>query len=83
MLGLDNPTHIAVLLVVLLVVFGAKRLPEMGKSLGSGIREFKHSVTGASEPTALGAGAATSPLEPPTAEPAVSTKGQHADTPAA
>lgn len=35
-----------IILVVLLVIFGPKRLPEMGKSLGRGIREFKDSVTG-------------------------------------
>lgn len=46
MLGLDNPIHIAFLVVVLLLVFGAKRLPEIGRSLGSGMREFKTSVTG-------------------------------------
>ncbi len=46
MLGLDNPIHIAFLLVLLLLVFGAKRLPEMGKSLGSGLRGFKDSLTG-------------------------------------
>ena len=34
MLGLDNPVHILFLLIVLLLVFGAKRLPEMGRSLG-------------------------------------------------
>jgi sec-independent protein translocase protein TatA len=44
-MGLDNPLHIAFLLVVLLLVFGAKRLPEMGKSLGTGMREFKASLT--------------------------------------
>ena len=46
MIGLDNPIHIAFLLVLLLLVFGAKRLPEMGKSLGSGLRGFKESLTG-------------------------------------
>ena len=46
MLGLDNPLHIAFILVLLLLVFGAKRLPELGKSLGSGLRGFKQSVTG-------------------------------------
>ena len=52
MLGLDNPIHIAFLLVLLLLVFGAKRLPEMGKSLGAGLRGFKESITG--EDHALG-----------------------------
>jgi sec-independent protein translocase protein TatA len=45
-LGLENPLHILVLLVVLLLVFGAKRLPEMGRGLGRGLHEFKLSVTG-------------------------------------
>jgi sec-independent protein translocase protein TatA len=35
-----------IILLVLLVIFGPKRLPEMGRSLGRGIREFKDSVTG-------------------------------------
>jgi sec-independent protein translocase protein TatA len=35
-----------VILLVLLVVFGPKRLPELGRSLGRGMREFKDSVTG-------------------------------------
>jgi sec-independent protein translocase protein TatA len=45
-MGLDNPIHIAFLLILLLVVFGAKRLPEMGKSLGTGMRGFKDSLNG-------------------------------------
>lgn len=45
-MGLDNPLHIAFLLLVLLLVFGARRLPEMGRSLGSGLREFKQSIGG-------------------------------------
>jgi sec-independent protein translocase protein TatA len=50
MLGLDNPIHLLFLLVLLLLVFGAKRLPEMGRSLGSGMRGFKDSLTGESAP---------------------------------
>jgi sec-independent protein translocase protein TatA len=46
MLGLDNPIHIAFLFVLLLLVFGAKRLPELGRSLGAGMRGFKESITG-------------------------------------
>ncbi len=50
-MGLDNPIHIAFLLILLLLVFGAKRLPEMGKSLGSGMRGFKDAISGeSSEP---------------------------------
>jgi sec-independent protein translocase protein TatA len=45
-MGLDNPLHILFLLILLLLVFGAKRLPEMGRSLGSGMRGFKDSLSG-------------------------------------
>jgi sec-independent protein translocase protein TatA len=45
-MGLDNPLHIAFLVVILLLVFGARRLPEIGRSLGSGMREFKQAITG-------------------------------------
>jgi sec-independent protein translocase protein TatA len=53
MLGLDNPTHLAFLFVLLLLVFGAKRLPELGRSLGSGLRGFKETVSGESETAQL------------------------------
>lgn len=48
-MGLDNPLHIAFLVIILLLVFGARRLPEIGRSLGGGLREFKQSVTGEAE----------------------------------
>ena len=41
-----GPVEIIIVLVILLLLFGAKRLPELGKSLGTGMREFKTSVTG-------------------------------------
>lgn len=46
MLGNIGPLEIIVVLIIALVVFGPKRLPELGNSLGRGIREFKESVTG-------------------------------------
>lgn len=48
--GLDNPIHILLVLVIVLLVFGAKRVPELGRSLGSGLREFKDSLTGVDQP---------------------------------
>ena len=42
--GWIGPWEILILLVVILLVFGPKRLPEFGKSLGKGMREFKNSV---------------------------------------
>jgi sec-independent protein translocase protein TatA len=59
--------EIVLLLLVALLLFGAKRLPEIGRSLGSGMREFKDSVTGASKPEATQA----SELPPATPDPAV------------
>jgi sec-independent protein translocase protein TatA len=44
-MGLDNPIHLVFLLVILLLVFGAKRLPEIGRSLGTGLRGFKESIS--------------------------------------
>jgi sec-independent protein translocase protein TatA len=41
-----GPLEIAVVLVIVLIIFGPKRLPELGRSAGKGIREFKNSVTG-------------------------------------
>jgi sec-independent protein translocase protein TatA len=41
--------ELVLILLVLLLVFGAKRLPEMGRSLGKGMREFKESVSGMDE----------------------------------
>ena len=75
---------LVVILLVLLLVFGPKRLPEMGRSLGRGMREFKDSITGndqddepekaeltppAAEPTRVAAVQQT-PAEPaPTTQP--------------
>jgi sec-independent protein translocase protein TatA len=55
MIGLENPLHIALILIVVLMVFGAKRLPEMGKSLGEGLRGFKDSVSGESHDNPMSA----------------------------
>jgi len=41
-----GPMEIMIVLVIALVVFGPKRLPELGKSVGKGIREFRGSVSG-------------------------------------
>ncbi len=46
MLGNIGPLEIIVVLVIALIVFGPKRLPELGRSLGRGIREFRGSIGG-------------------------------------
>ncbi|MEX1141844.1 MAG: twin-arginine translocase TatA/TatE family subunit [Thermoleophilaceae bacterium] len=43
-----GPLEIAIVLIIVLLIFGPKRLPDLGRSLGSGMREFKDSVTGKS-----------------------------------
>lgn len=69
-MGLDNPLHIAFLLVILLLVFGAKRLPELGRSLGSGLRGFKESINGESGSPAAELTAAKAPSSESGSDPA-------------
>jgi sec-independent protein translocase protein TatA len=73
-MGLDNPLHIAFLLVLMLLVFGAKRLPEMGRSLGEGLRGFKSAVSGEPVVPAIAA-----PVAGPAVahDPAPTAEGQH------
>ncbi len=64
-MGLDNPVHILILLLIILLVFGAKRLPEIGRSLGEGMRGFKDSISGQpSQQSSLTATPATAPPAP-------------------
>jgi sec-independent protein translocase protein TatA len=44
-----GPLEIAIVLIVVLLIFGPKRLPDLGRSMGRGMREFKDSVTGKDE----------------------------------
>jgi sec-independent protein translocase protein TatA len=66
--------ELAILLLLLLLFFGPKRLPEMGRSLGKGIREFKESVTGnAKDDDDEPDEAAPAQLPPPEEEPVAAT----------
>ena len=42
--GILQPTHLILILAIVLIIFGPGKLPELGKTLGSGIREFRDSV---------------------------------------
>jgi sec-independent protein translocase protein TatA len=75
-MGLDNPLHIAFLVVILLLVFGARRLPEIGRSLGGGMREFKDSISGDTKHSTL-----NPPVQQPVPQPQ-STAAQPVATPA-
>jgi sec-independent protein translocase protein TatA len=69
MSGLTQPWHIVVILLIALLLFGGKRLPEIGRSLGTGMREFKNSVTGHDSPEPpqqLPPPESTTPTPPPT-----------------
>jgi sec-independent protein translocase protein TatA len=44
--GLLSPTHLVFILVIVLIIFGPGKLPELGKGLGKGIREFKEAMKG-------------------------------------
>jgi sec-independent protein translocase protein TatA len=68
-MGLENPLHIAILVVLILLIFGAKRLPEIGRSLGSGMREFKDSITGESKQPSQPALTQATPPQPVAAPP--------------
>jgi sec-independent protein translocase protein TatA len=63
-----GPLELAIVLIIALVVFGPKRLPELGKSLGRGIREFKGSVTGEHDDEPEPAAEIESPQPPPPEE---------------
>ena len=77
--------ELLILLVVLLLIFGAKRLPEMGRSLGKGMREFKDSVTGVEEAVSTDVNTSTSatPAELPSPSPASEPVPQRDETEAA
>jgi sec-independent protein translocase protein TatA len=49
--GLLTPTHIAIVLIIMLLILGPKRLPQTGRALGRAMREFKQAITGAEGPS--------------------------------
>jgi sec-independent protein translocase protein TatA len=69
-MGLYQPAHLIVLFLIVLLLFGARRLPEMGRSLGLGMREFKNSVSG------LGSHNDTEQQPEPLPAPTTATPGQ-------
>ena len=73
-----GPLELAIVLVIVLLIFGPKRLPGLGRQLGSGMREFKESISGSSKDEdddafgrpSLTASTAAEPVAQPAAEPA-------------
>jgi sec-independent protein translocase protein TatA len=48
-LGPVGPTELILIVLIIIIIFGARRLPELGKSLGEGIKNFKRSISGKEE----------------------------------
>jgi sec-independent protein translocase protein TatA len=67
-MGIENPVHLLFIGAVALLVLGPRRLPDLAKSLGNGIREFRESMSAGEddEPVA--------PQAPPPADPPVATE---------
>jgi sec-independent protein translocase protein TatA len=68
-LGNIGPLEIVVVLIIALIVFGPKRLPELGRSLGKGIREFRGSLGGDSDDDEDDRGSSPREIEPSRGEP--------------
>ncbi len=72
-----SPVQILIVLVIALLIFGPKRLPEMGKSIGRGIREFKGAILD-DEPSRPSA-PETTPAASPVAAPVSTASDEHRD----
>jgi sec-independent protein translocase protein TatA len=70
-----GPLEIVIILVIVLIIFGPKRLPDLGRSLGHGMREFKDSVTG-KDKDELPERSADKPEPEPEREPATTASEQ-------
>ncbi|MGZ4275901.1 MAG: Sec-independent protein translocase subunit TatA/TatB [Solirubrobacteraceae bacterium] len=62
-----GPMELIIILVIVLLVFGPKRLPGLGRQLGSGMREFKDSITGKDDERGAGRGGLAAAPETPEA----------------
>jgi sec-independent protein translocase protein TatA len=79
-----QPTHLLFVLVVALLVLGPKRLPEAGRALGKGLRDFRMAISGDEDhsgtiPTETATVPAPEAVMPPAAAPPVETTPVHAD----
>ncbi len=62
MLGSIGPTELLLILLIVIIIFGARKLPELGKSLGEGIKNFKKAISSGKEENS-----SDSQLKPPAA----------------
>ena len=78
---LFTPTHLLIVVLVVIVLFGAKRLPEVASGMGKGIRDFKRAINGLDEQTlqASQAPAALQPQQAPAPAVAAPAEAKQAD----
>ncbi|MGD0630883.1 MAG: twin-arginine translocase TatA/TatE family subunit [Terracidiphilus sp.] len=69
-----QPWHLIVLAVLCFILFGAKRLPELGKGLGEGLKGFKEGIKGVTDPSPASPVAQQSVVPPPAAPNSTETK---------
>ena len=60
---LTEPTHLIIIAIILLVLFGGKKLPELGKGLGEGLKGFREGIRGVSDPPAAAPSSTSTPAE--------------------
>jgi TatA/E family protein of Tat protein translocase len=72
--GNIGPLEIAIVLVIVLIIFGPKRLPELGRSMGRGIREFRGSLSGDKDKDDEEKQLETSQATPPSSSPSATTE---------
>jgi sec-independent protein translocase protein TatA len=78
--GWVSPWELLILLAFVLLLFGPKRLPEMGRSLGKGMREFKDSISGKDDDDVKDEPAGLPPATPVEDEPVSATSTRERDT---
>jgi sec-independent protein translocase protein TatA len=75
-----GPLELVIVLLIVLVIFGPKRLPGLGKQLGSGMREFKDSLTGKGSDSEAQAPKLDTAAQQPAADPAVQRSSEEASS---
>ena len=64
-MGIENPVHLLFVAVIALIVLGPRRLPQLARSLGRGVREFRQAVSGETPEDPVPPAGAASDLSPP------------------
>jgi sec-independent protein translocase protein TatA len=75
-MGIENPVHLLFIAAVALIVLGPKRLPDLAKALGQGVREFRDSISEGSEPDPEPPPPEAEVVPPASEQPAASSFGE-------